>query len=130
MSSTEARDQAVSGSPAEPPRRAGSNGRAGGPRRRRRRWLVVAVVVVIIVAGAAVAADEGAFGKNSSPSAGTASNGYATSTFTVRRESLTSQSEQDATLGDAGTYTVVVPQSSSSGSSGSGSGSSGSGSSG
>jgi uncharacterized membrane protein YgcG len=104
----------------------------GGTRRRpRRRWLAVAVVVVILIAGVAVAVGVGAFGKNGSPSAGAAGSGYATSVFAVRRESLTSQSQQDATLGDAGAYTVVVPQSSSSssGSSGSGSGS-GSGSSG
>jgi hypothetical protein len=120
MSSTEARDQAVSGGPVESARRAGADGHAGPPRRRRG-WLAAAVVV-IIVAGVAVAADEGAFSKPGTPSAGTANKGYATSAFTVRRKSLTSQTQEDATLGDAGSYTVVVPQSSSSGSPGSGSG--------
>jgi hypothetical protein len=86
MSSTEARDQATGGSPAQPARRAGADGHAGGPRRRRRRWVAVAALVVIIVAGVAVAADEGAFGTSGTPSAGTATSRYATSAFTVRRE--------------------------------------------
>ena len=93
----------------------------GGAHPRRRRWLAVAAVVVIIVAGVAMAADEGAFSRKGTPAAGNGNKGFATSAFTVRRESLTSQSQQDATLGDAGSYTVVVPQGSSS-SPGSGSG--------
>jgi hypothetical protein len=125
-SSTEARDRAVASGPAEPAGRAGADGRAGRPPRRRR-WLAAAAVVVIIVAGAAVAADEGAFSKKGTPTGDTAHNGYAPSAFAVRRESLTSQSQEDATLGDAGAYTVVVPQSSSPGSSSSSSTGSGSG---
>jgi len=106
MSSTEARDQAVSGGPVEPARRAGADEHAARSHRRGQRWLAAVAVVVIIVAGVAVAADEGAFSKKGTPAAGTANKGYATSVFTVQRESLTSQSLQDATLGYAGSYTV------------------------
>ncbi len=97
---------------------------AAGMRRRPRGWQLAAGVVVLVLAGAGASLVSGAFGKNSRSPAGTAGSGYATSTFMVRRESLTSQSQQNATLGDAGTYTVVVPQSSQAPSASSSSGSS------
>ena len=60
--------------------------------------------------GAALAT--GAFRGSSSPAR--ASSGYQTGTATVTRQSLTSQTQENATLGDAGTWSVAVPASSSS----------------
>jgi hypothetical protein len=122
MSSTEARDHATGGRAAGP---AAANGRSGGPGRGRR-WVAALVAVVLVAAGIAVAAAVGAFSRSGrgGAGAGTASSGYRTSTAVVTRRSLTSQTQVDATLGDAGTWTVVVPSGSSSGSSGSSSSSS------
>jgi hypothetical protein len=53
-----------------------------------------------------VAGVSGAF-RSGSPGAGTASSAYRTSTATVTRRSLASQTQVAATLGDAGTYSVV-----------------------
>ena len=74
----------------------------------RRRGRVAAGVIVVAAAAAAVVAGvTGAFGNTDSPGAGTASSAYRTSTATVTRGSLTSQTQVAATLGDAGTYSVV-----------------------
>jgi hypothetical protein len=145
MSSTDAREQA--GEPAVPeqagpggaqqspgqalPARRGGHA-AGGPAagelavtgyRRRRGW-VLALAVVVVVAAALGGAD--AAGVFNSPKPTASSNGYATSTKAVTRGSLTEQTPENGTLGDAGSYTVVVPGSSSA-SGGSSSASSGSG---
>jgi hypothetical protein len=73
-----------------------------------RRGRVAAGVIVVAAAAAAVVAGiTGAFGTTDSPGAGTASSAYRTSTATVTRGSLTSQTQVAATLGDAGTYSVV-----------------------
>ena len=82
--------------------------------------------MVIVVAAAAVGAAlaSGAFRGSGNQAAG-ASSGYQTGTATVTRQSLTSQTEEDATLGDAGTWSVAVPSSSSSSSSASASAGSG-----
>ena len=64
-------------------------------------------MVVVAAAAAVVAGVTGAFGSTGSPGAGTASSAYRTSTATVTRRSLTSQTQVAATLGDAGTYSVV-----------------------
>ena len=93
-----------------------------GRRRRRRGWVVVVVVVVLAGAGVGGADAAGVF---SAAKPAASSNAYATSTVTVRRGSLTEQTQEDATLGSAGSYTVVVPGSSSS--SGGGASSAGSG---
>jgi hypothetical protein len=95
---------------------------------RGRRWLAAGGVVVVVAAAAGAVLAAGAFGTHHPAGPGAASSGYRTKTATVTRRSLTSQTVVNATLGDAGTWTVVVPQGSSSGSSGSGSapGSSGS----
>jgi len=80
-----------------------------------RRWVAAGAVVVMIVVTAGVAVAAGVFrtsGRGGSESS--AGSGYRTSTATVTRRSLTSQSVVDATLGKAGTWSVVVPQSSSS----------------
>jgi Putative peptidoglycan binding domain len=127
MSGTDAREQGAK--PAGPPQVAG--GQAEGPvpglaaghyRRRGRGWLVAAVVVVLVAAGVVAADAAGAF-RAAKPTATTG--GYKTGTATVKRRSLTSQTQVDATLGNAGSYTVVVP---SAGSAGSGGGSGGGGS--
>jgi hypothetical protein len=134
MSSMQARDEAAEpassrapagGAPATAPGYA--NGHGGGHRGSRRGWIAAGLVLVVAAAvGGAAAA--GLFDGSGGSNAGSTDAGYATSTRTVTRESLTSQTEEDATLGDAGSWTVTVPQSSSSGSSGgSGSGSSSSG---
>src|SRR5580692_5208355 len=146
MSSTDAREQAgepaageqaglggaeQSAGQALPARRGGHA--AGGPvaggqaitgyRRRRRGW-VLALAVVVVVAAALGGAD--AAGVFNSPEPAASNNGYATSTQGVTRGSLTEQTQENGTLGDAGSYTVVVPGSSSgsasSGPSGSGPG--------
>ena len=85
------------------------------PHRGPRRWVAAGAVVVMIVVTAGVAVAAGVFrtsGRGGSESS--AGSGYRTSTATVTRRSLTSQSVVDATLGKAGTWSVVVPQSSSS----------------
>jgi hypothetical protein len=77
--------------------------------------VVAGVVAVMIVASAGVALASGGFRKHGRPGTGSpASSGYKTGTATVTRRSLTSQSVVNATLGKAGTWTVVVPQSSAS----------------
>jgi hypothetical protein len=83
-----------------------------GHTRRRRGWVVVVVVVVLAVAGVGAADAAGVFSAAKPSGSG---NAYATSTFTVRRGPLTEQTQEDATLGSAGAYTVVVPGSSSGG---------------
>jgi hypothetical protein len=80
--------------------------------------LVVAVVVV--AAGVAGADAVGLFGGAGSPAPGSGG-GYRTGTAVVRRGTLTEQTQQNGTLGNAGSYTVVVPAPSGPGS-GSGSG--------
>lgn len=104
-----------------------SGGRPRGPRR----WVAVGVVVVLVLAGAGAALAAGVFGKSGRGGSGSsASSGYRTSTATVTRQPLSSQSVVDATLGMAGTWSVVVPQSSSASSSASASSSSSAGGSG
>jgi hypothetical protein len=129
MSSTDAREQASG--PAVPEQGApggaehapeqglparGGRRRAGGDRagsmaitgyRRRRRGSVLALAVVVVVAAGLGGADAaGVFG-SAKPTVSTS--GYATGTAAVTRGSLTEQAQEDGTLGDAGSYTVVVP---------------------
>ncbi len=85
-------------------------------RRGRRGWVVAGVVIVVAAAAVGAALASGAFRGSGNQAAGTSS-GYQTGTATVTRQSLTSQTEEDATLGDAGTWSVAVPASSSSSSS-------------
>jgi hypothetical protein len=77
-------------------------------RHRRRGWITVAAVVVIAAAGAAGADAAGAFRSAGAPAV--SSSGYRTQTEPVRRGTLTEQVQENATLGDAGSYTVTVPQ--------------------
>ena len=99
---------------------------AGRDWRGRRGWIVAGVVIVVAAAAAGAALAAGAFRGSGNQAAG-ASTGYQTGTATVTRQSLTSQTEEDATLGDAGTWTVAVPASSSPAASSSSSSASGSG---
>jgi hypothetical protein len=140
MSSTDAREQA--GEPAVPeqaapggaeepvrralPARRGGHAAGGDAasgvavtayRPRRRGWLLVLAVVVVVAAGLGGADAAGVF-RSPKPTAG--NNGYATGTAAVTQGSLTEQTEEDGTLGDAGSYTVVVPGSSGSGGSAAG----------
>ena len=82
-------------------------------RRGRRGWVVAGVVIVVAAAAAGAALATGAF-RGSGTAAASASSGYKTGTATVTRQSLTSQTQENATLGDAGTWSVAVPSSSSS----------------
>jgi Putative peptidoglycan binding domain len=90
----------------------------------RRGWVVAGVVIVVAAAAVGAALASGAFRGSDNHAAG-ASSGYQTGTATVTRQSLTSQTEENATLGDAGTWSVAVPGSSSSSSSSSSSAGSG-----
>jgi hypothetical protein len=97
------------------PARAGGNG-AGGPsadglevtgyRRPRRGPVLVLAAVVVVAAGLGGADAAGVF---RSPAPAASNSGYSTGTAAVTRGSLTEQTQEDATLGDAGSYTVVVP---------------------
>jgi hypothetical protein len=109
---------------ATPVRRSPPPDRDGHGRRGRRGWVVAGVVIVVAAAAAGAALASGAFQGSGNQAAGTGS-GYQTGTATVTRQSLTSQTEEDATLGDAGTWSVAVPASSSSSSSSSASAGSG-----
>jgi hypothetical protein len=64
------------------------------------------VVVVLAVAAGVAAAVHGSFGRAAGLVA-VAGNAYRTSTATVTRQSLSAQTQVDATLGDAGSYSVV-----------------------
>jgi hypothetical protein len=98
---------------------------------RSRRWIAGGVIVVVTAAAVALAVTN-PFRARASSDAGVP---YNTSTWTVRRQSLTSQTQEDATLGYAGSYSVVnqaqsSPAGSSIGSSDSGDGPGGEGGSG
>jgi hypothetical protein len=130
----DAREQAEAGpgAAAVPAQAAGGQAKAGsgparhdgGPaadrqtdrdRRGRRGWVVAGVVVVVAAGAIGAALATGAFRGSSSPVS--ASSGYTTGTATVTRQLLTSQTQENATLGDAGTWSVAVPPNSSSSSS-------------
>ena len=123
MSSTEARHpaagaalspQAASGGRAERSGRVPPGGHAEGTGPHpARRWLVVGVVVVGVAAAVGAVLANSNLGSHSSAGAGNPA-GYKMGTATVTRQSLTSQAQVNATLGDAGSWSVVVPQSSSS----------------
>lgn len=92
--------------------------------RRRHPWrLVSAVVVLVVIAAAVVLVVTDPF-KRADTADGSAGNaGYRTGTASVTQGSLTSQTQVDGTLGDAGAYSVVnQAQGSSSGSADSSSG--------
>jgi hypothetical protein len=76
----------------------------GSGARRRGRWVAVGAVAAVVTA-AVVTGAAGAFG-GPGPAAGTDTIPR-TSTATVTRQSLTSQTQVEATLGDSGSYSVV-----------------------
>jgi hypothetical protein len=140
MSSTDAREQADGSAVPEQAAPGGAEharvvlpargGRAAGPaasglevtgyRRRGRGWVLVLAVVVVLAAGLGGADAAGVF---RSPASAVSNGGDATGTQAVTRGSLTEQTEEDGTLGDAGSYTVVMPGSSGSAGPAAGSGS-------
>jgi peptidoglycan hydrolase-like protein with peptidoglycan-binding domain len=88
-----------------PEQAAGTSTSPRGHRGRGRRgWIAAAVIVVL--AAAAVAVTVSGVLKPSSPGNGTA-NQYKTSTATVHRQSLVSQTDLSATLDDSGSYTIT-----------------------
>jgi hypothetical protein len=89
-----------------------------GGRRGRRRWVTVTVagVVVVVLAASAVWL-AGGFGARGRSGSGNGAGLYGSTTQTVKRETLSAQTTLSATLGYAGSYTVSVPSSGSSGSS-------------
>jgi hypothetical protein len=90
----------------------------GGPPPGRRRRVAIGIVVALTAAGAVAAAAASAFSGSGSPATG--GNVYHTGTATVTRQSLTEQTQQDAMLGDAGSYSVVNQAQGPSGGSGGG----------
>jgi len=78
--------------------------------------VTAAGVVVVLAAGAGAVWLAGGFGTCGSSGSGNASGLCGTSTATVKRETLSSQTTVSATLGYAGSYTVTVPGSPGSGS--------------
>ena len=93
---------------------------AAGGRGGRLRWIAGGAVVAVVAAAVALAVTSPFRARASSNTGGVS---YQTSTATVTRQSLTSQTQQDATLGDAGSYSVVNQAQGPSGGSGSGAGS-------
>jgi Putative peptidoglycan binding domain len=79
----------------------------GAHRRGRRRWVAAAVLIVVVATGVVAAGVGGAFGGSGSPGAVAAGSGYHTSTAVVARRSLVSQTQVNATLGYAGSYSVA-----------------------
>ncbi len=79
-------------------------GIGGSGPRRRPRWTPLLGVVVMAVAVVAIVVDP--FAKTASVT-GVADNAYPTGLYTVARQDLSSQTEVSATLGYAGSYSVV-----------------------
>jgi len=80
----------------------------GSPRpRRRRRWVAASVLLVVVIAAVVVAGTAHPFATTSPSNAGVTDNADPTSLATVARQDLSSQTEVAATLGYAGTLSVV-----------------------
>jgi len=78
-------------------------------RRRRRGWVLALAVVLVAAAGVGGADAAGVF-RAPKPAASTGA--YSTGTAAVMRGPLTEQTQENGTVGDSGSYTVVVPGSS------------------
>jgi len=81
---------------------AGVSRRGGG--RGRRRWVAVLLVIVLVAVAAVAVVASGVFKPASNA---TGASQYKTSLAVVHRESLTSQINLSATLGDSGSYTLT-----------------------
>jgi hypothetical protein len=79
-----------------------------GPARpsRRRRWMLLTLAVVVVAGAVAVGVFD-PFAKGRPPPTGVAGNADPTSLATVTRGNLSSETQVDATLGYAGSYSVV-----------------------
>ena len=71
--------------------------------------LLLLLIVCLAVVGAVVFALVDGFGNSPSSNSGLVDNWFPTSVASVRRESLSSQTEVSATLGYAGASTIVAP---------------------
>src|SRR5580693_2978823 len=69
-----------------------------------RRWIAAGVAVIVVVVAVVLAVTNPLRARGT---AGSSAGLYHTQTYTVTRQSLTSQAQEDATLGDAGSYSVV-----------------------
>ena len=78
-----------------------------GERRWTSRRILVIVVVVVVVLGGAVVGGVALFGTKTPAKAAGVDNAAATSTATVAKRSLSAQTNVSATLGYAGSYSVV-----------------------
>ena len=78
----------------------------GGGRPDRRRWRPVLAVIVVVAAAAAAIAVAGVLKRTAAPGAG-GGGAFKTSTAVVARRTLVSQTQVNATLEDAGAYSVV-----------------------
>ncbi|HUB75249.1 MAG TPA: peptidoglycan-binding protein [Solirubrobacteraceae bacterium] len=74
---------------------------------RRGRWTALAAIVVIVIVVLLIVVDP--FHGSSKPSAGVADNATPTSITTVKRQTLSSQTQVDGTLGYAGSSKILVP---------------------
>ncbi len=83
--------------------------RASRRQLRPRRGLLYAILAAAVVAVAVVLVLTDPFAGSSTPGNGVADNAFATSVTTVSRRSLSSQTQVSATLGYAGTSTIVEP---------------------
>jgi hypothetical protein len=77
------------------------------PRPRRRRQVIAAIVVLALIAAGVAVAVTKPFGGRPASSTSQLDNGARTTTSMVQQRSLTSQVNVNATLGYAGSYTVV-----------------------
>jgi hypothetical protein len=80
----------------------------GGPRRRRYRRALALVAMLVVVAAIVLVVADPFSGGGGSPG-GVSDNQYPTSTQTVARESITQQTQVNATLGYAGNLTIRLP---------------------
>jgi hypothetical protein len=113
---------AATADPARGGERAAGGLAVTGYRRRGRGWIAALAAVVVVAAGVGGADAAGLFKGSGSPATGSGSE-HTTGTAAVRRGTLTEQTQQNGTLGNAGSYTVVVPSPPESGAAAPGSGS-------
>jgi len=77
------------------------------PMRERRHWVVAGIVLALVAVGLAAWAVTNTFAGNGTPRVGGSDNPDPTSFATVAHQDLTSQTQLPATLGYAGSYSVV-----------------------